>query len=708
MKYIISIFLFLQITGVVFTQNTQKIDSLKNELKYKKNKASIFNELAFSYITVVPEEALKYAKMALSEAKKENNKLQLGEALRVCALAYQYLNEYERSITLTDSAITIFQEIKNNKSIVQCLELKASTYLLQGNYNEALKLLHTGAEETKQIDDLYTYCAFIIQIGRVHMMRGNFNEALANFEKAGKIASEINDQYLMGHIYHFTGITYQDQQKFELAIENYLKALPIFEKENIITQIPYLLVSLGTALKNTKNYEEALRYYNDALKYYQNSKDRWGLNELYNYIGSAYLEMKNLDSAGIYFNKSLYLSKEIEEKSAECRALYKIGEILTTQHNYNKALEYLNNALELNVDIENDYYQVNILYNLGTCYSQKGNINKGLDLLQEGLSLADSLNFKYERMILNKEISNVYTELGNYKKALQYFTLYSDLNDSIYQEKVNKNMVEMEQKYQSQKQKTELSQLKLNSIEQEIAIRKQKSVRNIFIFGFLLAVLLGILFFRSYRLKKKANSEKEVLLKEIHHRVKNNLQVISSLLNIQSEYITDNKVIGAVNESQSRVKAMALIHQLLYQEKNLTKIDFTEYLKELSSTLASIFQKPDTRVNVEIEASHANFDIEISIPLGLIVTELVSNAYKYAFEGISEGKINIKLQTATKNKYVLVISDNGRGLPPNTDIYNMSSLGLKLVNILTSQLDGQFSYQYNKGARFMVEFSDIL
>ena len=708
MKYIISIFLFLHITGVVFTQNTQKIDSLKKVLKNKKYKAPVFNELANIYLSISYEEALKYAGMASEEAIQEKDKLQLGEALRISALAYQMLNEYEKSIQLADSAISVFSKIKDEKNTIKCKEIKASSYMLQGNYNEALELLHTGAEKAKQIDDLYTYSAILIQIGRIQMVRGNSEEALANLENALKIANEINNSYLMGHIYHFTGLVYQNQQKFELAIENYLKALPIFEEKKITTQIPYLLVSLGSALKETKNYTEALRYYTDALKYYQNSNDRWGLNELYNYIGSAYLEMKNLDSAGIYFNKSLYLSKEIEEKSAECRALYKVGEILTTRHNYNKALEYLNNALELNVEIENDYYQVNILYNLGTCYAQKGNINKGLDLLQEGLSLADSLNFKYERMILNKEISNVYTELGNYKKALQYFTQYSDLNDSIYQEKVNKNMVEMEQKYQSQKQKTELSQLKLNSIEQEIAMRKQKSVRNIFIFGFLLAVLLGILFFRSYQLKKKANSEKEILLKEIHHRVKNNLQVISSLLNIQSEYITDNKVIGAVNESQSRVKAMALIHQLLYQEKNLTKIDFTEYLKELSSTLASIFQKPDTRVNVEIDASHANFDIEISIPLGLIVTELVSNAYKYAFEGISEGKINIKLQTATKNKYVLVISDNGRGLPPNTDIYNMSSLGLKLVNILTSQLDGQFSYQYNKGAWFMVEFSDIL
>ena len=706
MKYLFTFVLLIVSAAYVPGQNTIKTDSLKRVLKSSKNKAVVLNELASSYLTVSPREALKYAETALEEAKQKGDNSQLGEAYRISSIAYQSLNNYKRSIEFSDSALALYKRIKDDTGILKCQEVLAATYMLEGNYDTALYLLHTSAERAKQINEKRTYAAILIQTGRIHMVRGNFNEALHNFEKALKIARETNNRYLQGHIYHFKGMVYQDQQKFELAIENYLKALPIFEAENIVTQIPYLLVSLGSALEETKNHKEALHYYTNALKYYRNTNDRWGLNSLYVYIGSVYFEMNNMDSAWTYFNKSLKISEEINEKSAECNALYKLGEILAFRREYSKALKYLDRAMELNSEIDNNYQLVNILYTRGNCYLLMGKIKESLAVLIKGLTLADSLNLKYERMILNKEISSAFAESGDYKKALQYFEAYSELRDSIYQETAHKNLVEMEKKYQSEKQKSEISQLKLDNLEQDRTIGKQKSVRNIFVLAFLFAAITGFLYYRSYVSKRNANREKEVLLKEIHHRVKNNLQIISSLLNIQSEYVNDNKIAGAVQESQSRVQAMALIHQMLYQEKNLTKINFSDYLKQLTSTLASIFQNKDSKVDISIDTPDSWFNIETSIPLGLIVTELVSNAYKYAFKNGHDGKIVILLKHISEKKYNLTISDNGEGLPEGTDILNSNSMGLKLANILTGQLDGLLSYEYNNGAVFNVEFTE--
>ncbi len=693
-------------TSAAFSQNTQKIDSLLRVLQNTKNKALVLNELASCYIKISPEEAKKYALMALEEATRNNNKKQLGEALKNSALAYQYLNEYEKSLEYTDSAIVILKEIGDDKKLLSCEEIKGVTFLLQGNYNKALEILNSCAEKAKMMDDKYIYLTSLIQIGRIHMVKRNTNEALDYFDKSLKLANEFNDSILIGSIYHFTGVVYQSQQKFEQAIENYLKALHIYEEENMFTKIPYILVSLGSVLKETKNYNEAIGYYTDALKYYQNTNDRWGMNQLYVYMGSIYFDMNNLDSAWIFYNKSLNLSKAIEENSAECYALYKMGEILIHQKQFNEALEYLNMAFILTRQVGNNHQLVNILYNMGICYLHMGNANRALKTLNNGLKLADSLDFMYERMILNKEISNANSELGHYKKALAHFQVYSELRDSIYQETAQKNLVEMEQKYQSEKQKSEISELKLDNIEQEVIIRKQKSIRNIFLLGFLFAALTGYLFYRSYVSKRNANKEKEVLLKEIHHRVKNNLQIISSLLSIQSEYVTDNKISGAVQESQSRVQAMALIHQLLYQEKNLTKINFSDYLKQLTSSLASIYQKEGSNVDVAIDAADSWFTIETSIPLGLIITELISNCYKYAFQNGNEGKIGIMLQPVSEKKYSLTISDNGKGLPKGTDIHASNSMGLKLVNILTGQLNGHLRYEHNNGAVFNVEFSE--
>ena len=706
MKYLISFFLLICITLFASAQNTAKTDSLKKVLKSAKDKTPILNELARSYLTIAPEEAMQYAEKALETAIHNKDKFQLGEALRISAIASQLLNLYDRSLELADSAINVFRELKNEPEILRCEEIKASTLFLQGNYTEALDLLKASAEKANKIGETYTYTALLIQIGRIQMTRGIFDEALTGFTKALEIAEANNNRFLLGHIYHYIGKVYQDRQDFEQAIEYYLKALPIFEEEHTITQIPYLLVSLGSALKETKNYSEALRYYTDAVDYYRNTNDRWGLNTLYSYMGSAYLEMNNLDSAWSYYSRSLYLSREIHERAAESHALYKLGEILIFRQEYDNALKYLDDALRINSQIENKYELVNILYNMGNCYQRMGKINRSLELLYQGLHLADSLDFKYERMILHKEISMALIDQGAYRKALTHFEIYSALRDSIYQEDAHKNLVEMEQKYQSEKQKSEISQLQVDNMEQETTIRKQKSLRNIFIFGFLFAAITGYLFYRSYLLKKNANKEKEVLLKEIHHRVKNNLQIISSLLNIQSEYVTDNKIAGAVLESQSRVQAMALIHQMLYQEENLTRINFSSYLKQLTATLASIFQKSNSEVEVAVDAPDCRFNIETSIPLGLIVTELVSNAYKYAFDHNGKGKIDIALHPLADRRHSLTIKDNGKGLPEDTDILNSNSMGLKLANILTGQLNGELHYEFDHGAVFNIEFTE--
>jgi two-component sensor histidine kinase len=310
-------------------------------------------------------------------------------------------------------------------------------------------------------------------------------------------------------------------------------------------------------------------------------------------------------------------------------------------------------------------------------------------------------------MVLHKEISTAYSKMGRYRKALEHYEEYSQLNDSIYREEANRSFAEMETKYESEKQKQEISQLKLEQTTKDLIIRKQRSQRNLLLLGILFAILAGGLVYRSYRIKKKANSEKEALLKEIHHRVKNNLQIISSLLSIQTDKVTDRKVIDAVQESQSRVKAMALIHQLLYQDEDITQIDFSVYLPQLVNAVASIFKKNGTEIQTTIQADGIALDIDTAVPLGLITAELASNAFKYAFNQIRKGALYIVLEENNNEHYKLKVADNGPGMPDTTEVEKLQSMGLRLVNILTEQLDGHFSYCYNKGSEFSVEFSTI-
>jgi len=205
---------------------------------------------------------------------------------------------------------------------------------------------------------------------------------------------------------------------------------------------------------------------------------------------------------------------------------------------------------------------------------------------------------------------------------------------------------------------------------------------------------------------KQSLNEKEVLLKEIHHRVKNNLQIISSLLNLQSRYVEDNNTLGVFKESQNRIKSMALIHEKLYQSGDLTKIDFAEYLKSLTFHLFRSYSFDQSMVELSINFENILLDIDTSIPCGLIINELVSNSLKYAFTSGQKGKISIELQLEGE-KSILIISDNGIGLPGNLDFRNTETLGLRLVNILVNQINGVITLDKTEGTSFKIEFTKL-
>ncbi|HSF33124.1 MAG TPA: PAS domain S-box protein [Candidatus Tectomicrobia bacterium] len=200
--------------------------------------------------------------------------------------------------------------------------------------------------------------------------------------------------------------------------------------------------------------------------------------------------------------------------------------------------------------------------------------------------------------------------------------------------------------------------------------------------------------------------EKEVLLKEIHHRVKNNLQIISSLLNLQSKYINDPQALQMFIDSQNRVKSMALIHEILFQSRDIAKIDFSEYIKNISSQLFRSYGAYSKKIGLEINVEGIMLDVDTAIPCGLIVTELVSNSLKYAFIDGRDGLIHIELFSDTHGNLILTVSDNGIGLPKHVDLQNLDSLGLKLVSALANQLAGIVELDSSDGTTFRITFVD--
>ena len=202
-----------------------------------------------------------------------------------------------------------------------------------------------------------------------------------------------------------------------------------------------------------------------------------------------------------------------------------------------------------------------------------------------------------------------------------------------------------------------------------------------------------------------ALKEREVLLREIHHRVKNNMQVILSLLNMQARFVKEKWYVEMLNDIQNRLKAMSLVHEKLYRSSDLAHIDFNDYMKSFLDELLQSYSIARDKIGIKTGLEGAFLDIGSAITLGLIINELVTNSVKYAFPGDRKGEIRIVLHRVSDNMMELVVSDNGISLPEGMDFRKTESLGLQLVNLLVEkQLKGSIELNMTGGTEFRIKF----
>ena len=202
---------------------------------------------------------------------------------------------------------------------------------------------------------------------------------------------------------------------------------------------------------------------------------------------------------------------------------------------------------------------------------------------------------------------------------------------------------------------------------------------------------------------RRSLEEKEVLLKEIHHRVKNNLQIVSSMLSLQLDRLTDSAALERFRESQTRVRSIAMFHEMLYQSKDLARIDIGDYLRGLTTGLFATYGVDSDAIVFTIEAADVRLGVDAAISCGLIVNELVSNSLKHAFPGNRTGHVRIDLRSPN-SEAILVVEDDGVGIPPGLDFRHPDTLGLKLVCIFTEQVGGTIELDRSEGTRFVIQF----
>ena len=484
----------------------------------------------------------------------------------------------------------------------------------------------------------------------------------------------------------------------------------------------------------TKKYTEATLQYKKLVKIAKEEKNLHYEAGTYNNIGLVYLRTHKPDSALIYFNKSLSAWKKklegVRYLSFRDSAFFdivdsNIGRAYNAKGEYQKAIPLIRKYIETrkkNKEVEGIVSGFN---SLSLSYLGLGQPKKALSLLDSASYLIEKNNAISGKRKTYENKVKIYESLGDTKNAYAYYkklVTYNKSMDSIgksYRTTILEIVYEVEQK------NNQIAKQQSLVLEAKTKAQFEKSKQYFLIIGLLMmfAVVITLSWNslqkrkRSKKLKEKNKQieeqnniiakvliEKNTLLKEIHHRVKNNLQLISGMLELQSSKINDDAVNEILKQGQNRVKSMALIHQQLYESEDLGKIDFQKYVIQLTNDITIMVNDADKDIDIVLDIIEFSLDLDTAVPMGLIINELVFNAFKHGFLNRKKGVITISLKALEDKNYQLTVSDNGTGLPANFDLDNTNSLGLRLVKGLSRQIDGNCEFKNGTGTTVIIKF----
>jgi len=554
--------------------------------------------------------------------------------------------------------------------------------------------------------------------------------------------------FTKSNCYNFLGRIYNERENLDESIKFYKKAIAIDKTNQDSSSMPFSCLDLATTYSAIDSQKMAIKYLILGEKHLRPKKDNYKKTVFLNRFGLIYYDLGNMIKAEKYATDQLILAQNMGLRKSNISAYILLGDINIYNQLPNEALAFYNKADSINQILKYKHYKA--LISLGLMKTKlvnntslnkndqielksiKKQIPKGtrmwnsIELMEfnfasKSLSkkdFKDRYHFLYTKFDSIKKPSlirelthikyNYFKDKHQYNEALSTLEEYNNLKEKMRQNNNAFSLEELETKYQSEKKELEI---KLLDEQNKIKNSKIDSLYLTLSLGSLALFVLALLSFYLFKLNTKINKQKtiiskalkdkEVLMREIHHRVKNNLQLISSLLTLQGRSINNETAIQAINEGKSRVRSMALIHQDLYNKENLTEICVKDYLEKLAFELFTTYNIDNDKIKLELDIQNLDIDVDTLVPLGLIINELITNSLKYAFPNNKSGKIEIKLFEKNKN-LIFSIHDNGIGF--DIDMTKDNSFGTTLVSALTAQLEGEITINTNNGTNVNIVF----
>lgn len=595
--------------------------------------------------------------LKLNEVKSDTEKLQIIKQLVDVAFS----SDMQKALEYSRWGVQLADKIKDKNWQPKFYEMEGRMQANLLHLDTAMILFRKAMAGYIAVDNKMGQATTAFKISWIYKKKGQLDKGMEEDLKASGIMEVLDDKKGMAAAYERICDDLTSQGRLTEAMDYAQKAITICEANHLDDEMVNALTMGGyVKIADNKN-KEAFNYFDRALVLArQQDFSEIETADFLNNRGNALKRLGRYTEAIKDYEEAFTIAKKSNYQNAISATIANLGEVNLLRGNYKEALGFQLETVRMQ-ERDND------LSNLTENYLH---------------------------------VSNIYEHLGDYKSALAWHKKALVIRDSVASVKSDEAMSKMLTQYETKKK-----EVTIESQQKEISEQKKVQWMGAGIV-FLLAgfIIFGVITYRvrvrRSRLLSSKNAENELLLKEIHHRVKNNLEVVSSLLALQSAQIDDLDTKEAMQENQNRVQSIGIVHQKLYQGENLGAIEMKDYFLNLSESILDSFGAEE-RVEIDLVMDKLNVDIDTAVPLGLIVNELLTNTLKYAFPHGARGKVSIKLEKRKDNILHLEVADNGIG---KSGITHGTGFGSQLISLLTTQLNGKMKEEIKNGTRVFFDF----
>lgn len=544
---------------------------------------------------------------------------------------------------------------------------------------------------------------------------GRYDEALKNLELAHTKFVALKHKRGIASSQNNTGNSLLRKGLTEEALEMFIAAEAGFLEVGAIDKAISAQQAQGAVFLELGNTDMALKIFKRAEQTAVDHKLSENLLYIRLNTGSVYYAMGVLDTAAMYYQLVGQEAERLGQTSIQIAAYSNLASVYFEQHQLEKTIELENKSLALAKEIQDIGMQISILNNMAGSYATLGNYSKANELMDESMRLCEATNSLRSELNVTKTKADILYQSGQGKEAYEWLLKHLAIKDSIMNADNQGRLAELEAEHNEFKNEQEIRQLEKDQVISDKELELSKASEQKFLYAavaigvvLLVIVVALIVNFRKNRELRVKNQlieenlkEKEILLMEVHHRVKNNLQMIYSILNMQTKDASEEAA-ALLHENKDRIRSISIIHEKLYMNEDLGQTNLNDLFREISEN-AGKTSPYGKSTEIEVACDALSLDMDTLISLGILVNELVTNSLKYAFKGTAGNRIAVALKKTGEDKISLSVSDNGAGFPANFSLSHSHSFGFRMIQTLCKKLKGSIFIENKNGAFIQID-----